>query len=93
MSNVNYRFFYRQAPRLAVYRAPIEGLRPDDFITVSASEARADEEYPGRFVGGARPILVGSVASHPGYIEFSTWWTRINVPYLDLWVDVTVLRP
>lgn len=88
----SFRVFFRQGPRFGVYRINVDGVRSTDFVTISASEAFASAEFPGRFIGGARPVIIGSVAAHNGYIEFSPWWTLTNVAYLDLWVDVTVLQ-
>jgi hypothetical protein len=90
--SVSQRFFWRQAPRFGIYRVNWDILRPTSFVTISASEARADGEQPGRFIGGARPVITGSIAAHQGFLEFSMWWTLVDVGYLDIWADVTVIE-
>lgn len=57
---------------------------------VSACEAKLGSYVPDRFIGGALPLVAGSVAPQDGYVQFTVWWTLIDVGYLNFWTDVIV---
>jgi len=84
------RFLWNNAPRFGIYRVNWNIIRQDTFVTVTAAEARLGPAVPDRFIGGARPVLVGSVAPQNGFVEFSMWWGLMDISYLNIWTDVLV---
>jgi len=47
---------------------------------------------PDRFIGDAKPIVVGNIAAHYGFVEFTLWWYG-DFPFLNIWTDITVFDP
>jgi len=85
----HYRNLWRGTPRLAAHTFWWPIIRNDSFVLVTAAEGRVSDQNPDRFTGDARPIVVGNLAAHDGYVEFTLWWWG-DFPYLDIWTDITV---
>lgn len=85
------RFLWDRAPRFGIYHVDWPAIRHDSFVIITGCEAALVANPPGRFIGGAKPVLVGSIAPQNGFVEFTMWWTLIDVAYLNIWTDVIVL--
>jgi hypothetical protein len=44
---------------------------------------------PARFIGMARPLIVGNIAAHDGFVEFTLSWNGDFSPF-QIWTDITV---
>ena len=64
-------------------------IRNDSFVIITAAEAGIGDQVPTRFMGLARPIVVGNIAAHDGYVEFSLWWEG-HYSAFHIWTDITV---
>jgi hypothetical protein len=84
-----YRNLWRSTPRLARHTFWWPIINNNSFVVVTAAEGRISEVSPDRFIGDARPIVVGNIAAHDGFVEFTLWWWG-DFPYLDIWTDITV---
>jgi hypothetical protein len=62
------------------------------YVVVTAAEAKISANPPERFIGDAKPIVVGNVTPQSGAVQFTLWWYG-DFPYLDIWTDVTVFDP
>src|SRR5215216_2022822 len=49
-------------------------IRNDSFVIITAAEAGIGARVPTRFMGLARPIMVGNIAAHDGFVEYCLWW-------------------
>jgi hypothetical protein len=77
------------APRLARYTFWWPIIHNDSYVLATAAEGEISATVPDRFMGDARPMLVGNIAAHEGFVEFTLWWYG-NFPYLNVWADFTV---
>jgi hypothetical protein len=64
-------------------------IRHDSFVVITAAEARIGARVPSRFMGLARPIIVGNIAAQDGYVEFCLFWSGEYSPF-PIWTDITV---
>ena len=64
-------------------------IRNDSFVIITAAEAGIGAQVPTRFMGAARPIIVGNIAAHDGYVEFCLSWDGDWSPF-SIWTDITV---
>lgn len=85
------RFLWTRAPRFGIFRVNWDIVRHDSYVVITACEAKLDVSVPGRFIGGARPVFVGSISPQYQYVEFSMWWGLIDASYLNIWTDVVVI--
>jgi hypothetical protein len=92
MPPVHWRHLWMNAPRLANYTAWWPAISHDSSVVITAAEADLSAQVPGRFIGDARPIVVGSIAPQDGYVWFTMWWWG-DFPYLNIWTDITVFDP
>ena len=67
-------------------------IRNDSFVIITAAEAGIGAQVPTRFMGNARPIIVGNIAAHDGYVEFCLSWDGTFSPF-SIWTDITVFDP
>jgi hypothetical protein len=89
----HFRYLLIGAPRLGIYRVNWNIIIPRSFIVITAAEAQGTpgtESAPNRFIGEAKPIVVGCIGAHEGFVEYTMWWWG-DFPYLNIWADVTVL--
>jgi hypothetical protein len=77
------------APRLSHYTLWWPIIQNDSYVLVTAAEGKISATAPDRFMGAAVPMIVGNIAAHAGYVEF-TLWCYGNYPYLNVWTDITV---
>lgn len=89
----HWRTLWTHAPRFGIYTFNWNIINKRSYITIEACEAQLNVENPTKFVGGARPVLAGSIAPQNGFVQFTMWWTLIDVSYLNIWVDITVFDP
>jgi hypothetical protein len=92
MAIQHWRHLWRGAPRLAPYTFSWPIIRNNSFVVITAAEARLSATVPDRFIGDAKPIVVGNIAAHDGFVEFTLWWYG-DYPYLNIWTDITVFDP
>ncbi len=85
----HWRHLWTSAPRLAHYRFFWDIIQNDSFLVITAAEAATGAQVPTRFIGDAKPIVVGNIAAHDGFVEFTLWWWG-DFPYLEIWTDITV---
>ena len=85
----HWRHLWTSAPRLARYRFFWDIIQNDSFLVITAAEAAIGAQVPTRFIGDAKPIVVGNIAAHDGFVEFTLWWWG-DFPYLEIWTDITV---
>ena len=64
-------------------------IRNDCFVLITAAEAGIGHQVPTRSMGLARPIVVGNIAAHDGYVEFCLSWEGHYSPF-SIWTDITV---
>lgn len=67
-------------------------IRNDSFVIITAAEAGIGAQVPTRFMGAARPIIVGNIAAHDGYVEFCLSWDG-DFSTFSIWTDITVFDP
>ena len=67
-------------------------IRHDSFVLITAAEAGIGPQVPTRFMGLARPIIVGNIAAHDGFVEFCMAWNGSYSPF-PIWTDITVFDP
>jgi len=92
MAIQHWRHLWVNAPRLARYTFWWPIIRNDSFVVVTAAEGEISATVPDRFMGDARPMVVGNIAAHDGFVEFTLWWYG-PFPYLNIWTDITVFDP
>jgi hypothetical protein len=85
----HWRHLWIGAPRLARYTFWMPSIKNNSFVVVTAAEGRISASVPDRFIGAAKPIVVGNIAAHDGFVEFTLWWSG-DFPYLNIWTDITV---
>jgi hypothetical protein len=61
-------------------------------VLITAAEARTSAVIPDRFIGAAKPIVVGNIAPFDGGVKFTLWWNG-DFPYLNIWTDFTIFDP
>ena len=97
MAAQHVRHLWIRAAHRGIYRINWEIVRHDSFLVITAAEARLGRLMPDRFIGDARPIMVGSIAPQDGFVEFSMFWPQGpgfgSFPYLNIWTDTTVFDP
>lgn len=90
MAIQHWRYLWTQAPRGGVYNfGPWSAIRHDSYVIITAAEARVSPLVPDRFIGAAKPIIVGNIAPYDGGVNFTLWWYG-DFPYLNIWTDFTV---
>jgi hypothetical protein len=93
MAILHWRHLWNNAPRLAVLTANWPGvIRHDSYVIITAAEARTSSLIPDKFIGAAKPIVVGNIAPFDGGVNFILWWYG-DFPYLNIWTDFTVFDP
>ena len=92
MAIEHWRHLWIRAPRLARYTFSWDIIRRNSFVVVTAAEGRISAQSPERFMGAAKPIIVGNIAAQDGFVEFTLHWVG-DFPYLDIWTDITVFDP
>ena len=92
MSIEHWRHLWQGAPRLATYTFYWPIIRNNSFVVITAAEAGVGPQVPTRFIGDAKPIVVGNTAAQDGFVEFTLWWSG-DFPYLNIWTDITVFDP
>jgi hypothetical protein len=85
----HWRHLWVGAPRLSHYTFWWPIIQNDSYVLVTAAEGKISATVPDRFMGAAVPMIVGNIAAHAGYVEFTLWWYG-NYPYLNVWTDITV---
>lgn len=88
----HWRHLWKSAPRMAVYTFWWKPIKNDSYVLITAAEASISASTPDRFVGDAKPIVVGNIAPREGYVEFTLWW-EFDFLYLNIWTDITVFDP
>lgn len=89
MAAQHWRHLWVSTPRLGRHTFWWPIIRNDSFVLVTAAEGRISATEPDRFVGDAVPIVVGNIAAHDGFVEFTLWWYG-DFPNLNIWTDITV---
>ncbi|QFQ28708.1 hypothetical protein [Bacillus thuringiensis] len=92
MTIVHWRHLWNQAPRLVEYTFNWSVIRHDSYVLITAAEARTSAVIPDRFIGAAKPIVVGNIAPFDGGVKFTLWWYG-DFPYLNIWTDFTIFDP
>ena len=85
-----YRHLWTHADRFGIFTVNWDIIKHDSYVNITASEARLGSYVPDRFIGGARPVFVGSIAPQDGYVQFSMWWGLMDISYLNIWTDIIV---
>lgn len=98
----HYRHLWKSAPQYEVGWSFVglparftfwwDIIRHDSFVIVTAAEATTGHQVPTRFMGLARPIIVGNIAAQDGFVEFCLAWNGSYSPF-DIWTDITVFDP
>jgi len=97
MAIQHWRFLWKPQPKyefwlpgiVARYEFYWDIIRNDSFVLITAAEAGTGHQVPTRFMGLARPIVVGNIAAHDGYVEFCLHWDGEYSPF-PIWTDITV---
>jgi hypothetical protein len=92
MTIQHWRHLWLETPRLGRYTFSWDIIRNDSYVVITAAEGRISAQVPDRFIGEAKPIVVGNIAAHDGFVEFTLWWYG-NFPYLNIWTDISVFDP
>ncbi len=92
MAAEHWRHLWNPAARLDHFTFWWPIIKNDSFVVITAAEARISALVPDRVMGDAKPIVVGNIAAHDGFVEFTLWWYG-NFPYLNIWTDITVFDP
>ncbi|HEY0437463.1 MAG TPA: hypothetical protein VGC92_12550, partial [Phenylobacterium sp.] len=74
MTILHYCYLWRGASRLNNFTFNWGVIRRDSYVLITAAEANLSAEVPSRFIGDARPIVVGSIAPFDGGVLFTMWW-------------------
>src|SRR6476469_308196 len=86
-----YRQLWTHAPRLATYTFSWDIIKHDSYVVITLAEASVSDQVPNKFIGDARPMVIGNICPHDVYVEFTVWWYG-DFPYLDLWTDILVFN-
>jgi hypothetical protein len=97
MTIQHWRYLWKSAPQYEDVLGILEQrytfywdiIRNDSFVIITAAEAGIGAQVPTRFMGLARPIIVGNIAAHDGFVEFCLAWNRSYSPF-SIWTDITV---
>jgi hypothetical protein len=99
MTIQHWRHLWKSAPKLEPgleifgiacrYEFYWDIIRNDSFVIVTAAEAGIGHQVPTRVMALARPITVGNIAAHDGFVEFCLWWHG-DYSRLPIWTDITV---
>jgi hypothetical protein len=66
-------------------------IRKNSYVLITAAEASGGApDWPDRFVGDGRPIVIGNITPGEGFIVFVPWWHG-EFPHLNIWTDFTIL--
>src|SRR5262249_24356549 len=84
------RGLYRSLPRGGTDNFNWDIIRHDSFVIATAAESRDSANPPERFIGDAVKMFVTNIAPRDGGVNFQVWWDG-DFPFLDVWVDFTVL--
>jgi len=78
-------------PRLGIYNVKWDIIKHDSYVIINIAEAAVSSIVPDKFIGDAKPMVVGNICPHDGYVEFTVWrWG--DFPYLDFWTDILVFN-
>ena len=89
---LRWRHLWKHAPRLANYTVNWKDIKHDSFVVITIAEAIVSDVVPDKFIGDAKPMIVGNICPHDGSVEFTVWWYG-DFPYLDIWADLLVFNP
>jgi hypothetical protein len=92
MAIMHWRHLWRSAPRLSVYTFGWDIIQHGSYVLITAAEADLTAQVPARFIGDAKPIVVGNIAPQDGQVQFTMWWMG-DFPYLNIWTDITIFDP
>jgi len=85
------RWLYKHYGRLGHTLFSWDEIRHDSYVFMSAAEATDSANPPDRFIGDAVRMSVHNVAPIDGGAWFLVAWEG-DFPYLDIWVDVLLIK-
>jgi hypothetical protein len=86
-----FRHLWKHAPRLGIYTVNWDIIKHDSYVVITLAEAVVSEQVPTKFIGEAKPMVIGNISPHDGSVEFTVWWYG-DFPYLDIWTDILVFN-
>ncbi len=89
---LRYRILWRDGPRFGIYNVKWDIIKHDSYVVITIAEAIVSNIVPEKFIGDAKPMVVGNICPHDGYLEFTVWWWG-DFPYLNFWTDILVFNP